>query len=228
VSGAAFELKNVGKEFKFGDQNLSVLRQINLHIGLGEYVAIMGPSGSGKSTLMHILGCLDSPTSGDLSVCGQNTKGLSDDDLSSLRCRALGFVFQAFHLLPSYNAISNVTMSLAYSGHPSGTDHAVELLKKLGLGHRLNHHPRTLSGGEKQRVAIARALSMQPSILLTDEPTGNLPTKQSNEIIDLFEELNNKGNTILIITHNDDIAKRAKRIITLVDGKIVKDVRSTR
>ncbi len=224
----AFELTQVSKTFTFGTQDISVLKKLDLRIGLGEYVAIMGPSGSGKSTLMHLLGCLDIPTQGTLRVLDQTTSTLTDDEISSLRCRALGFVFQAFHLLPSYDAVSNVAMSMIYSGKPDRWSRSEDLLRTMGLEHRMYHSPRTLSGGEKQRVAVARALANDPPILLADEPTGALDQTNGRIIMDLFAELNSQGKTIIIVTHDHNVAKRAKRVVEIVDGEIQRDVPASR
>ncbi len=224
------ELKNICKLYDIDGTKTEALSDVSFSVDTGEFVAIIGPSGSGKSTLMHIMGALDLPSSGTYSLNNQRVDELDDDSLAEIRNKEIGFIFQSYNLLPRMSALRNVLIPMMYADVPKDTRliRAKNALGVVGLANKLHNLPNQLSGGQKQRVAIARALSMQPSILLADEPTGNLPTKQSNEIIDLFEELNNKGNTILIITHNDDIAKRAKRIITLVDGKIVKDVRSTR
>lgn len=223
MTGAAFELKGITKNFKFGNQEITVLKPIDLRINLGEYVAIMGPSGSGKSTLMHLLGCLDTPSQGQLAVLDQITSSLSDDDISALRCRALGFVFQAFHLLSAYDAVSNVAMSMVYSGKQHRWDRSRELLESLGLGHRMYHSPRTLSGGEKQRVAVARALANDPPILLADEPTGALDQTNGRLILDLFDNLHAQGKTVVLVTHDNDVAKRAHRVIEIIDGEIRRD-----
>jgi putative ABC transport system ATP-binding protein len=224
-SAAAFALIGVNKEFLAGDSRIPVLRDIDLIIPQGQYVSIVGPSGSGKSTLMQLLGCLDHPTTGSLTVFGQETSGLSDDDLSTLRCRRIGFVFQAFHLLPGYDAASNVALAMAYGGHENRWERARELLEKLGLGHRLNHKPPTLSGGEKQRVAIARALSNDPAIILADEPTGALDVHTGILVLDAIQKTcESLGTTTVIITHNVTIADMADRVIHLVDGQI-KDIK---
>lgn len=227
MSGTAFDLRGVSKRFAFGTQEIPVLNDIHFRIGLGEYVAIMGPSGSGKSTLMHLLGCLDAPSEGTLSVLDQITNKLSDDELSALRCRALGFVFQAFHLLGSYDAISNVAMSMVYSGKANRWERSRELLEAVGLNHRLYHSPRTLSGGEKQRVAVARALANDPPILLADEPTGALDQANGKILMDLFDDFHHQGRTIVTVTHDPHVAKRARRVIEIVDGKIRRDIPSS-
>ncbi|NMB70269.1 ABC transporter ATP-binding protein [candidate division WWE3 bacterium] len=219
------EVKKICKSYQNGDNVTQVLFDISFKIEKGEYVAIIGPSGSGKSTLMHILGALDVPTSGEYILNGKNIEKLNDDALSDIRNSEIGFIFQSYNLLPRMTALRNVMIPMAYAGVPKSKRilRAKEYLDIVGLSDKYNNLPNQLSGGQKQRVAIARALSMEPSILLADEPTGNLPTSQSNEIIQLFEELNKKGHTIIIITHNDEIAKRANRVLNLVDGKIISD-----
>ena len=204
------------------------LFDISFKIEEGEFVAIIGPSGSGKSTLMHILGALDVPTSGDYMLNGKKVANLKDDELAEIRNKEIGFIFQSFNLLPRISALKNVLLPMAYADIPKSKRifKAMEVLKVAGLEDKVNNAPNQLSGGQKQRVAIARALTLEPSILLADEPTGNLPTNQSDEIISLFEDLNKRGHTVLIITHNDAIAARAKRIITLVDGKVVSDAKN--
>lgn len=219
------EVKNICKSYQNGDNVTQVLFDISFKIEKGEYVAIIGPSGSGKSTLMHILGALDVPTSGEYILNGKNIEKLNDDELSDIRNSEIGFIFQSYNLLPRMTALRNVMIPMSYAGVPKSKRviKAKEYLDIVGLSDKYNNLPNQLSGGQKQRVAIARALSMEPSILLADEPTGNLPTTQSNEIIQLFEDLNKKGHTIVIITHNDEIAKRANRVLNLVDGKIISD-----
>jgi len=198
---------------------------VSFKIEKGEFVAIIGPSGSGKSTLMHILGALDVPTSGEYILNGINIEDRKDDELAEIRNREIGFVFQAYNLLARNPSLKNVALPMMYAGIPKKEryERAVKSLEIVGLSDKHSNTPNQLSGGEKQRVAIARALSMKPSILLADEPTGNLPTKQSEEIMDIFDDLNRKGHTVIIITHENEIAARAKRIITLVDGKVVSD-----
>lgn len=222
------ETKNISKIYSNGGVETQVLYNITFKIEKGEFVAIIGPSGSGKSTLMHILGALDKPSSGEYLLNNKNVENLKNDDLAEIRNKEIGFIFQSYNLLPRMSALKNVMLPMSYGGisKRDRTQRAKELLDIVTLSDRLNNVPNQLSGGQKQRVAIARALTMEPSILLADEPTGNLPTHQSDEIIDLFKKLNDKGNTIVVITHNDDIAKRAKRVITLVDGRIVKDERN--
>lgn len=219
------EVKNICKSYQNGDNVTQVLFDISFKIEKGEYVAIIGPSGSGKSTLMHILGALDVPTSGEYILNGKNIEKLNDDELSDIRNSEIGFIFQSYNLLPRMTALRNVMIPMSYAGVPKSKRviKAKEYLDIVGLSDKYTNLPNQLSGGQKQRVAIARALSMEPSILLADEPTGNLPTTQSNEIIQLFEDLNKKGHTIVIITHNDEIAKRANRVLNLVDGKIISD-----
>ncbi len=202
------------------------LSDISFEIEKGDFVAIMGPSGSGKSTLMHILGALDLPTSGEYILDGENVGGLSDDELAGIRNRKIGFVFQAFNLLPRTTALKNVTLPLEYAGEPKKTRlaKAQKFLKMVGLTDRMYHTPSQLSGGQQQRVAIARSLIMNPSIILADEPTGNIATTQAEEIMAIFQKLNDKGHTIIMITHEFDIARHAKRIIHIRDGRIIKDV----
>lgn len=219
------EVKKLSKVYNNDGIDTEALRNVSFEINEGEFVAIIGPSGSGKSTLMHILGALDVPTSGEYILNGKKVEALEDDELADIRNKEIGFIFQSYNLLPRMSALKNVTLPMAYAGIPKNerTKKAEELLKKVGLEDKMESLPNQLSGGQKQRVAIARALSVSPSILLADEPTGNLPTKQSNEIIELFEQLNKSGHTVILITHNDEIAKRAKRVLTLVDGDIVGD-----
>ena len=204
---------------------MKALDDISLNINQGEFVAIMGPSGSGKSTLMHILGALDLPTGGTYLLNGQNVGRLSDDQLADIRNKEIGFVFQAYNLLARTSAIENVILPLDYAGvpEPEQYERALAMLKKVGLADRLSHPPNKLSGGQQQRVAIARALVMNPSIILADEPTGNIASAQAEEIMAIFEQLNDDGHTIVMITHEPDIAEHAQRIIHLLDGKIVKD-----
>ncbi len=221
------ELKNIFKIYDIDGTKTEALSDVSFSVDAGEFVAIIGPSGSGKSTLMHIIGALDLPSSGTYTLNKQRVDALDDDRLAEIRNKEIGFIFQSYNLLPRMSALRNVLIPMMYADVQKDKRivRATNALGVVGLENKIHNLPNQLSGGQKQRVAIARALSMNPSILLADEPTGNLPTQQSNDIIDLFEDLNNKGNTVLLITHNDDIAKRAKRIITLVDGKIVKDER---
>jgi len=219
------EARKISKIYENGGVATQVLFDVTFKIDKGEFVAIIGPSGSGKSTLMHILGALDRPTSGEYILNGQNVEKLKKDELAEIRNKEIGFIFQSYNLLPRISSLRNVMLPMSYGGisKKERLEKAKEMLAVVGLSDRMNNVPSQLSGGQKQRVAIARALTMNPSILLADEPTGNLPTNQSDEIISLFEALNSKGHTIVIITHNDDIAERAHRVLTLVDGRIVSD-----
>ncbi len=198
---------------------------VSFAIKKGEFVAIMGPSGSGKSTLMHILGVLDKPTSGDYILDGETVEGLTDDELADIRNRKIGFIFQAFNLLPRTSALKNVMLPMAYAGisKVERLEKAQKFLKMVGLGDRMEYTSSQLSGGQQQRVAIARGLAMNPAILLADEPTGNIATNQADEIMEVFEKLNDQGHTIVMITHEPDIAEHAKRIISIRDGKVVDD-----
>ena len=219
------EVIDISKIYKNGSVETRALDGVSFKIEKGEFVAIIGHSGSGKSTLMHIIGALDVPTSGRYLLNGINVEDMDEDKLAEVRNKEIGFVFQAYNLLSRNSALKNVSLPMMY-GSVTKKDRykrGVKVLSDVGLSDKHNNSPNQLSGGQKQRVAIARALSMNPSILLADEPTGNLPTKQSNEIMDIFDELNKKGHTVVVITHEDEIAARAKRVITLVDGKIVND-----
>jgi putative ABC transport system ATP-binding protein len=208
-----------------GSETVHALRDVSLNIDRGEYVAIMGPSGSGKSTLMNLLGCLDTPTSGRYELNGTDVSEMDDNDLADVRNREIGFVFQTFNLLPRSNALHNVELPLIYSGMDSDTrrDRALQALNDVGLSDRVHHKPNELSGGQRQRVAIARALVNSPSILLADEPTGNLDSKTGVEIMALFEDLAGKGNTIIVVTHEEDVARHARRILRIRDGNIASD-----
>lgn len=210
-----------------GSEVLHVLKGIDLTIEKGEYVALMGPSGSGKSTLMNLLGCLDTPTSGEYWLNGEDVSELSDDQLAEIRNREIGFVFQTFNLLPRSTALDNVALPLVYAGMSSKdrTNRAREVLTDVGLADRMTHRPNELSGGQRQRVAVARALVNKPSLILADEPTGNLDTKTSLEIMALFDEIHALGNSLIVVTHEEDIAQYAHRIIRLNDGLIASDER---
>ena len=223
---SVIKLENVVKIYKFGEFELKVLNNITVSIEKGEFVCIMGPSGSGKSTFMNIVGCLDTPTSGKYFLEGVDVSTFNLDELAEIRNRKIGFVFQQFNLLPRATALENVELPLIYAGVPAKERKqiALEVLSKVGLGERANHYPRQLSGGQQQRVAIARALVNNPSIMLADEPTGNLDSKASMEIMDIFKKLNEEhGLTTIIVTHEPDIAAFGKRQIRFLDGKIVYD-----
>lgn len=222
------ELNNITKSYPLGETQLQILKGITLHIGLGEFVAIMGPSGSGKSTLMNILGCLDKPTSGSYLLDGKRVDGLSSDELAQIRNQKIGFVFQGFNLLSRTTALENVELPMVYSGVGAAErrERAQKALEKVGLKERMDHQPNQLSGGQQQRVAIARAIVNEAPIIFADEPTGNLDTKMSIEIMNLFTELNKGGRTIILVTHEEDIARYAKRIIKIVDGEIYSDERN--
>ncbi|NGP76065.1 ABC transporter ATP-binding protein [Balneolaceae bacterium YR4-1] len=219
------EIKDLKKIYQMGSTEVKALNGVTFDVMENEYIAIMGPSGSGKSTLMNLIGCLDTPTSGSYILNNQDVSELEDAELAEVRNREIGFVFQTFNLLPRTDCLSNVELPLIYSGIKSAERHkrAAETLTRVGLGDRMDHKPNELSGGQRQRVAIARALVNNPSILLADEPTGNLDTKTGDEIMKLFEELYRAGNTILVVTHEDEIADHARRIIRLRDGIIEVD-----
>jgi len=224
---AMITMQSLCKFYEMGDQTVKALDSINLDFRLNDYAAIMGPSGSGKSTLMNILGCLDTPTTGVYELNGVNVAEMDDDELARIRNKEIGFVFQTFNLLPRLNCLRNVELPLIYAGvdPEEREERAVEALVKVGLGERIKHKPTELSGGQIQRVAIARALINKPSIILADEPTGNLDTATSKEIMTIFGELSDAGNTIILITHEEDIASYTRRVIRLRDGKIESDSR---
>ena len=214
------------KDYVIGTETVRALRGVDLHVERNEYVAIMGPSGSGKSTLMNLIGCLDTPSAGEYWLNGEPVAGKDDDELAHIRNREIGFVFQTFNLLPRATSLHNVELPLVYAGVPpkDRRARAMEMLEKVGLGERVKHKPSELSGGQRQRVAIARALINRPAILLADEPTGNLDSKTGDEIMALFDELHANGQTIILVTHEHDIAERAHRTVTLRDGLIASDV----
>ncbi len=216
------ETHNIAKVYRMGNNEVRALQSISITINKGEYVAFMGPSGSGKSTLMNIIGCLDTPTSGTYILNNHVVSEMTENELAEVRNKEIGFVFQTFNLLPRATALENVALPLIYAGYSRSEreDRAMEVLESVGLGDRWHHKPNELSGGQRQRVAIARALVNNPSIILADEPTGNLDSKTSYDIMNLFQELHDKGNTIIMVTHEDDIAHYAHRIIRLRDGLI--------
>lgn len=218
-------LEDIFRVYEMGEEKVYALRGVTVGIKRNEYVAIMGPSGSGKSTLMNLIGCLDTPSSGNYYFNGANVAGLDDDELAEIRNREIGFVFQTFNLLPRSDALHNVELPLVYSGvkKEERLERAFQALVNVGLDSRASHKPNELSGGQRQRVAIARALVTNPSIILADEPTGNLDSKTGDEIMHLFQELHDKGNTIIVVTHEEDIARHAHRIVRVRDGKIERD-----
>ena len=225
--GALIQVDEVWKTYQVGEQQVHALRGLTVDIEQGEYTALMGPSGSGKSTLMNMLGCLDTPTSGRYHLAGEDVGTLDDDALAEIRNRRIGFVFQTFNLMPRYTAMENVALPLVYAG-ASKVDRearAKEVLRQVGLEDRMDHRPNELSGGQRQRVAVARALVNQPDLLLADEPTGNLDTKTSLEIMALFGEIHAAGNTVVLVTHEEDIAAYAHRVVRLRDGVVAADER---
>lgn len=219
-------LEKITKNYKVGPSVVRALRSVSLDIFRGEYVAVMGASGSGKSTLMNIIGCLDTPSGGNYTLNGTEVSSMSDNQLAEIRNREIGFVFQVFNLLPRNSALENVMLPLIYAGEKKNVrrELAMKMLEDVGLGDRVEHKPNELSGGQRQRVAIARALVNRPSLILADEPTGNLDSKISEEIMKLFAEIHRKGNTLLMVTHEEDIARHAHRIIRLKDGEVESDV----
>jgi putative ABC transport system ATP-binding protein len=225
TNGALIDIQDLRKVYEMGAMEVNALDGVSLHIAKGEYVAIMGPSGSGKSTLMNIVGCLDTPTSGSYKLRGTEIRERDDDELARIRNQEIGFVFQTFNLLPRADALHNVELPLIYAGKPAKERRAraASVLEMVGLKDRMHHKPNELSGGQRQRVAIARALVNGPSIVLADEPTGNLDSKTGIEIMSLLDEIHSKGNTVILVTHEEDIAARARRIVRLRDGKIESD-----
>ncbi len=217
--------QDLRKTYVVGDQVVHALDGLNLDIHTNEYVALMGPSGSGKSTLMYMLGCLDSPTSGSYMLNGQDVSRLEDDALADIRNREIGFVFQTFNLLPRYTALENVALPMVYAGigKAERMARAEEVLHQVGLGDRMDHRPNELSGGQRQRVAVGRALVMKPSIILADEPTGNLDSSTSSEVMELFGDIHKAGNTVILVTHEEDIAACAHRTVRLRDGRVESD-----
>ena len=222
------EIRGIKRDFPLGQEVVKVLKGIDLDINQGEYVALMGPSGSGKSTLMNLLGCLDTPTDGSYILNGQDVSNLTDDKLADIRNKEIGFVFQTFNLLPRTTALENVALPMIYAGASKGarSKRAEEVLTDVGLADRMDHKPNQLSGGQRQRVAVGRALVNKPSIILADEPTGNLDSKTSLEIMNLFDEIHASGNTVILVTHEEDIAAHAHRVIRLKDGMIESDTRT--
>ena len=222
------QVQDLCKDYFMGDIIVPVLKGLNLSFEEGDFVALMGPSGSGKSTLMNILGCLDRPTSGSYYLRGENVAGMSDDQLSEVRSSYLGFIFQAYNLLPQYTVVENIELPLVYQGVPLTAEtkaRCIALAEMVGLGERLDHRPKQLSGGQQQRVAIARALVNDPQLILADEPTGNLDSRTSDEIMTMLTELNRAGKTIIMVTHENDIAAWARRVVRLRDGKVESDIR---
>ncbi len=225
MSDLVIDLRDLHREYRMGSERVYALRGVTLQLRRNEYVAVMGPSGSGKSTLMNLIGCLDTPTGGEYWLAGQEVSRLSDDALARIRNREIGFVFQTFNLLPRATALHNVELPLVYGGAPARERRAQaeEALQRVGLGDRMQHRPNELSGGQRQRVAIARALVNRPALLLADEPTGNLDSATSGEIMEVFGQLHDQGQTIVMVTHEADIAARAARVVTLRDGRVESD-----
>jgi putative ABC transport system ATP-binding protein len=218
-------MKDIYKEYQMGDETSVVLKGVNLRVDEGEFIAILGPSGSGKSTLMNIIGCLDVPTSGEYLLSGRTIADQEEKALAHIRRKEIGFIFQSFYLLSRQTAIKNVELPLIYAGSDKKLRHerAAEMLRKVGLEEKINHLPRQLSGGQQQRVAIARALINDPTILLADEPTGALDQKTGHQVMELFQQLNQEGRTIIMITHDENLAKQAKRVVRILDGNIVEE-----
>jgi putative ABC transport system ATP-binding protein len=225
MSNSLIQIKNIKRDFVLGTEIINVLKGIDININKGEYVALMGPSGSGKSTLMNLLGCLDTPTSGSYILNGKDVSIMNDNDLAEIRNKEIGFVFQTFNLLPRTTALDNVALPMVYAGYSKSDRHkrAAEVLTQVNLSDRMDHEPNQLSGGQRQRVAIARALVNNPSIILADEPTGNLDSKTSVEIMKLFGDIHANGNTVILVTHEEEIASYAHRVIRLRDGLIETD-----
>lgn len=225
---ALIQVSDIGRKYVIGSETIHALKSVTLQIDKGEFVALMGPSGSGKSTLMNILGCLDTPTRGEYILNGINVSDMTDDELAEVRNKEIGFVFQTFNLLPRSTSLDNVALPLVYAGYSKKKreELAQKALESVGLGNRVEHKPNELSGGQRQRVAVARALINDPSIILADEPTGNLDTKTSIEIMGLLEEIHSRGNTIILVTHEEDIAQHAHRIVRMRDGLIEDDYRN--
>jgi putative ABC transport system ATP-binding protein len=225
MANSVIQTKDIAKIYQMGTETVEALKSVTININRGEYVAFMGPSGSGKSTLMNIIGCLDTPTRGDYYLSSQNVSHMTENELAEIRNKEIGFVFQTFNLLPRQSALENVALPLIYAGYGKSEreDRAQEVLTSVGLGDRSRHKPNEMSGGQRQRVAVARALVNDPSIILADEPTGNLDTKTSYEIMDLFQMLHDKGNTIVMVTHEDDIAMYSHRIVRMRDGLVETD-----
>ena len=220
------DIKAIRRDFPLGQEIVKVLKGIDLQIKKGEYVALMGPSGSGKSTLMNLLGCLDTPTAGSYLLGGQDVSNMSDDELAEIRNKEIGFVFQTFNLLPRTTALDNVALPMVYAGASKAqrTKRAQEVLTDVGLADRMDHRPNQLSGGQRQRVAVGRALVNKPSIILADEPTGNLDSKTSLEIMALFDAIHLQGNTVIVVTHEEEVAQHAHRVIRLRDGLVESDI----
>lgn len=225
MNDAIIKIKDITKFYKVGNQLVKALNGVDMMVNRNEFIALMGPSGSGKSTLMNIIGCLDTPTSGSYILNQKDVSRMIDDELAEIRNKEIGFIFQTFNLLPRYSTLENVALPLVYAGigKTERNKRASEVLKQVGLGDRVKHKPNELSGGQRQRVAVARALVNEPSIILADEPTGNLDTKTSYEIMALLDDIHRSGNTIILVTHEEDIAQHAKRIVRLRDGKIEHD-----